>query len=487
MSNDKVSKKIPDALIGLLETQIASLMIQSKVPGMSIAVVVGDDIIYAKGFGARNLEKNLPATPDTLYGIASCTKSYTALAIMQLAQEGKIDVNDPVSKYLNFKLGKKSNPITIHHLLTHTTGIPNLGVDQVLSLRAEGFKEYYIPMSSLDDIMTFINGASQEIAAEPGERFGYLNEGYTFLGLIIEKVSNMNYESYIREKILKPLKMYRSIFTKEDADKDPDVMVGHYVTIKDWKIEGVKTLPYPFDKYFYAAGGMLSSVMEQANYLRMYMNGGVFEGKRILNANLIEKMQKVYIETDLVASMISGLGKEGYGYGWLTIEDFFGHKMIVHSGRTDVSSALLSLIPDRKIGIAAACNSGQSGLIAPLAMLISTFLIGKDPLKDLKILEIEQSIAALTGIYETYKGINRLKVIKRGSMLYLVGDDEPFAFNQGMSIPLIPESVENLKFYYFSGIGGKTFVTFVKDSPNKFSLYISNNHFHKVKELSLSN
>jgi CubicO group peptidase (beta-lactamase class C family) len=90
-----------------------------------VALVKESQVVYARGFGARNLKDNLPATPQTLYGIGSCTKSFTALAMMQLAEQGKLNVHDPVSKYLSLKIGNKDDPITIHHLLTHSSGRRN--------------------------------------------------------------------------------------------------------------------------------------------------------------------------------------------------------------------------------------------------------------------------------------------------------------------------------------------------------------------------
>ncbi len=102
-----MSKKIPDILLEQLEQAITSMMLRSKIPGASMAVEVEGEIIYTRSFGARDLAQNLPATSDTLYGFGSNSKSYTALAIMQLVQEGKLNVHDPVSKYLPFKLGKK--------------------------------------------------------------------------------------------------------------------------------------------------------------------------------------------------------------------------------------------------------------------------------------------------------------------------------------------------------------------------------------------
>ena len=102
----KISKKIPEILIEQLEQAISRIMVQNKIPGASIACMVQDEIIYAKGFGARNLEQNLPATPNTLYGFGSNSKSYLALGLLQLIEEGKLKLDDPIDKYLPVKLGK---------------------------------------------------------------------------------------------------------------------------------------------------------------------------------------------------------------------------------------------------------------------------------------------------------------------------------------------------------------------------------------------
>jgi CubicO group peptidase (beta-lactamase class C family) len=111
---------------GFIEKSTTIFMKRGQIPGFSIAVVREGEVIYAEGFGVRDLKKNLPATPDTLYGIGSCTKSFTAMAIMQLVEKGKIGLDDPVDRYVPLKIGSSSKPITIHHLLTHSSGIPNL-------------------------------------------------------------------------------------------------------------------------------------------------------------------------------------------------------------------------------------------------------------------------------------------------------------------------------------------------------------------------
>jgi len=137
-----------------LEQKIANLMQKSKVPGLSLAIIKDQEVIYSKGFGSREINKNLPVTPDTLFGVGSCTKVFTCLAIMQLAEKGKLSINDPVKNHIPFKLGLDDKPILIRHLMSHTSGIPNLGSATVLILRHAPITETWIPFASKDDFYT---------------------------------------------------------------------------------------------------------------------------------------------------------------------------------------------------------------------------------------------------------------------------------------------------------------------------------------------
>jgi CubicO group peptidase (beta-lactamase class C family) len=117
-----MSDKTWEAAIGFIERVAPDLMEKGRIPGLSITVVKDGDVVYAGGFGARNVEQNLSATPDTLYGIGSCTKSFVALAIMQLAKQGKISLDDRASKYTPLKIGMSDKPITL--LAFHPWGRP---------------------------------------------------------------------------------------------------------------------------------------------------------------------------------------------------------------------------------------------------------------------------------------------------------------------------------------------------------------------------
>jgi len=457
-----------------LEGLVADAMMRDHVPGLSLAVVRNGAVVYTRGFGARRLKDNAPASPNTLYGIGSCTKSFTALAIMQLVEQGKLNVHDPIKKHLTeFRLGKDENPITIHHLLTHSSGIPDLGGANVEILRHIGVDEKWVPFSSFEDLMLHVNGAKDEVAAEPGKRFFYLNEGYELLGMIIERVSQLKYEHYIRDKILKPLKMSRSAFLKEEFEKDADVMTPYFMEKKEGTMVLTPTV-HPIDRLSYADGGLMSSVMELTNYLIANMKHGVFEDARLLDSSLFGEMHKPHVQ----ANFASLFGKMWYGYGWHMEDNFFGHMLIGHSGSTGVSSANLSFVPDLNMGVVYACNVGGSQSMSLIPPVVLAFLIGKDPLKEIPIFETEKKMSMLVGEYESYKGTVKIAVVRNGGILSLESKEKLAE----ESLPLIPENekLENLRFYAPTP-GGRTPAEFVIDLLGKVDLYIERYRFHKVR------
>jgi CubicO group peptidase (beta-lactamase class C family) len=472
-----MSSDFPEEFKEKFENMIATVMAQARIPGLSVAIVKQNRVIYARGFGSRNLKDNLPATPHTLYGIGSCTKSFTALAIMQLVEQGKLSLQHPVNKYLPLKIGGKDDPITIHHLLTHSSGMPNLGLAASIIYKMNEIYEDWTPLSSFEDLMLHINGASEEVAAKPGERFFYFNEGYTLLGEIIQKITKMKCEDYIKEKILTPLKMNRSTFLKEEFTKDPDAMTPYFIQTKKETITA-PPVTHPFHSFIYAPGGLISPVTELANYLIATMNNGIFQDTKILEAPLLEEMQKIHIEAKgwAKAHAYGSCGREGYGYGWGIYENFLGHKLVRHGGSTAVSSAYLAFVPDLKIGVAGAANVGAGP--DPVLLGALAFLMGRDPEKEMPFFEREKKLGKLAGLYQTYKGINKATIVKKAGLLYLEVKEKWMEASE----PLIPETekLENLKFYMVTPTGDKMPVEFTVDSSGKVDLYVERNRFHKV-------
>jgi CubicO group peptidase (beta-lactamase class C family) len=394
---------------------------------------------------------------------------------MQLAEQKKLDVHDPVKKYLpQFKIGKDENPITIHHLLSHSSGIPDLGSADIDINRSLGADEKWIPFTSLDDVLSFINNAKDEVAAEPGKRFFYLNEGYNLLGMIIEKVSNMHYEDYIKEKILKPLRMNRSTFPNDKFESYMDVATPYCIQKKE---DTFVATPSPLGivpRLTYPAGGLISSVAELTNYLIAYLSEGVFEGTRILDSALLTEMYKPHIDV----GFSTFFGNRWYGYGWRTDDDFFGHKCVGHSGSILASNADLRFVPDLKLGVAVASNNGMAESVYMIAPIVLATLMGKDPLKEIPIFEIERKMNMVLGEYASYKGIAKVSVVRKGGILFVENKDKLAEQN----LALIPESdkLENMRFYIPTS-GMRMPAEFVVDPSGKIDLYIERNRYHKIK------
>ncbi|WP_243668857.1 beta-lactamase family protein [Vulcanisaeta sp. JCM 16161] len=272
---------------GEIEEFILDKIRESRLPGLSIGVVRDGELIYARGFGFRDVDKGLPATPRTIYGIGSITKSFTALAILRLVEEGRLSLGDPVDKYVPIKLNPMGT-VTIHHLLTHSSGLPALGYAEAYINGALGLDSNWLPLATPEDVLTFMRNASDWAIAKPGERFFYLNEGYVILGLIIKRVSGMPYEDFVREKILKPLGMTRTYFTAEEVLRDPDAATP-YIIDKEGR-----HIPSRFPFGITSDGGLLSNVIDMARYVSMLINRGELNGVRIVSKELIETAERVY-------------------------------------------------------------------------------------------------------------------------------------------------------------------------------------------------
>ncbi len=457
----------------IIEPLIVNLMQQSKFPGLAISVIKDGKPFYAKGFGARNLKKNIPFDKDTLFGIGSISKSFTALGIMQLVEQGKVDLQRPVKKYIDFKLGDKNNPIKVHHLLTHSTGFPELLGTIVALTRRLGFIENIIPMSSWNDYMLFINGAGTEVVDIPEKCFFYNNDMFTCLGLIIEKVSGMRVEEYIRENILKPLGMNRSTYMREDYDNDNNT-ITNYLPLDE---EGsLKESDPPIDKFIYAAGGLLSSVNELQNYLIALMNEGKQGESQILQKSSIDKMWTPYNKTP----ESYGQGETWYGYGWMVEKDFFGYEVIQHGGSVLTASAMVAMIPEIKMGVIMGVNCDSQGLLGPLAHGILAILLGKDINEAVPLLQIQNKLNKLVGKYTTYKGLQSLEIFLENGILYA---KIPYPYLPKPTIlPLAPENIDELKFVVpiaFPGMKMKG-QFFIDEKTDEIRLLVDRYNFHKI-------
>jgi len=447
-----------------IEHIVPKHMREGKMPGLSISVVKNGETLYAEGFGSRDREKNLPATPDTLYGIGSITKSFVAIAVMQLIEKGEVKLDDPVSKHAPMKIGLKEKPITIHNLLTHSLGVPSLATSSVAFYKSVGY-DTGIPYGSPDDFYRLINGAQDEVVDKPGKRFFYHNAAWRILGHIVQEKTGIPFHRYIKEKIMTPLGMTRSTLDTLVFNNDPD-RITPYWKKPDGSVNPTK-FPYPNPEdnhpfsFIAAAGGITSSANEMAKYMNTLISKD-----SLISPESFGKMQTLHIYRP-----DGYYGETGYGYGLGVTPDFHGRKLVSHGGSILVSTALMSLVPEERLGVMIMGNSAKLAYEA-INDSILALLMGLDPVEATPGLYVKQRMMELTGRYEIYMGIESVEVRYKGGLLYLESET-PFAKT---STPIIPEDplIGNTRFYTLVD-GVKAPIVF--DGKN---LFVERYCYHKV-------
>jgi CubicO group peptidase (beta-lactamase class C family) len=400
-------------------------MSATRLPGLSLAIIQDGRIVHERGYGMRDWRRGIPATPATLYGIGSVTKSFTCLAIMQLQERGLLSVDDPVDKYLDFPIKPCGEQVRIHHFMSHTSGIPALAFAEAVlrqPLRAHGS---LLTLGGPEDMLLFMDQAGEWAHARPGERWFYLNEGYVLLGAIIAKVSGMPYADYVREHILAPLGMSRSFFARHEVESDPDAAIPSY-----FDPQGTyHAADYCYGKIT-SEGGLISSVQEMAKYAQMYISGGLAaDGSRVLGADSVKAMFQPRIATPPEyyaplsgepAAGAAGKSPTWYGYG-LRVTPMGEHRVIGHGGSVFVATAEMAFIPERQTGAIVLTNA--SGYpCSQYAMYALATALGEDP-EQLPFVQVERRLEALEGRYETYKGTTTVVVKRRGSFLAVENQD----------------------------------------------------------------
>ncbi|HEU5300387.1 MAG TPA: serine hydrolase [bacterium] len=435
----------------LLDEFIQERIAETHLPSVAIGLLERGELVHARGFGYKDSERGLAAGPRTLYGLGSVTKSFTCLAIMQLQEHGRLRADDPVDNYVPLRVRPSGRPITLHHFMTHSSGIPALAYAEAVIRHAAGAADSYLPMASYDDMLTFVNGAEDWVEAAPGQRWFYLNEGYILLGAVIEKVSGRRYQDYVQEHILDPLGMSRTFFDKSRVDADPDVAVPYVVT---------KDKTQQPSRYLYGRltsdGGLISSVEDMSRYVRMYLEGGRTGGARVASEASLAAMMTGYV--DLLPEAYPGdpgqpTGR--YGYGLSAYPDFFGHRLVSHSGSVLVSTAYMGFIPEREIGVMVLAN-GSGYPLSQIGDASLAVLLGEDPFS-LPGIRSERALEQLTGRYETYRGTYGGTVSRAGDFLMLKIENKLLS----QTVPLVPVELGPDRARFFTlALGRRLWVEF---------------------------
>lgn len=332
-----------------LEKLSQELKEKYQVPGAIVALTQNGNSIFTKTLGYRNLEDSMPVTEETVFGLASVTKSFTCAAIMHLQERGKLNIHDKVSTYLpEFRVRNKERleQITIHHFMTHSSGLPPMfALEYAMKRPKEEDPSVYVHVGkekekpiidTYEQLMEYIADQNVELFADPGTQFSYSNEAYSLLGAIIERVSGQSYESYVYNHIIDPCGMEHTRFTFEEIKDHDDVSTSYGKKEGDNQI--VADRDWLTSTSMQATGFLKSTAKDMLKYAGLFMNGGLVNGKQVLSEESVNEMIKPQMKVHL------GLY---YGYGFEIISDYFGYTYIGHGGSLRSVSSRFGFIPEK--------------------------------------------------------------------------------------------------------------------------------------------
>ena len=300
--------------------------LDKKIASYAVAVVKDGRLVLARGYGYADLENSVPATAETVYRLGSITKQFTSMAILQLAEQGKLSVDDELTKFLpDYPLA--GHKVTIHQLLNHTSGIKSY-----TSLR--GFFKTARQDLSHEEMLALFK--DEPVDFEPGAKMQYNNSGYYLLGLVIEKASGQSYAEYLSEHIFKPLGMHA---TRYDGLRPliPHRAAGYKRARGEIVIDDPISMTAPF-----AAGALVSNVLDLIKWHQ------ALEAGDFLSSASYEAM---YRPTTLPDGKV-----QKYGYGW-GLGDLAGHRKLSHGGGINGFSTMIARYPDDRLAVIVLANT----------------------------------------------------------------------------------------------------------------------------------
>ena len=387
-------EKTKKVMTGLIEQKIK----ERGVPSVSIALVRGDSIVWKAAFGYANVRTRTPATTDTLYSTGSTFKSATATALMQLQEQGKFKLDEPVNKYLgDVQVQDRlqaEKPVTFRHMLSHWSGLTAGAVTKPLWGRE-------LP-KSLEKMV-----AGLYSIRPPETKWEYNNYAYGMAGLLIEKISGQEYEKYMVEHVLVPL----GVSTPHPVYPSPEMVE---VMALPYEPGGLNGKPKPVEQVHfdvYPAGDIYLTAEDMARFLAMHLNGGMFHGKRILSEASVKAMHE---------PQFGGT----YAFGFSVRKDPNGHTIISHNGGIPGQSSYMSGDLDAKVGVYFMSNSGAPSVIGEAALKL---LRGEDytPPAEPKIVSVDPSVLdRYVGVYELSSDV-AFTISRDGNKLMMQQGDAP--------------------------------------------------------------
>ena len=326
------------APLAVIEKTLDEKRKEFGIPGISLAIVKDDKVIYLKGLGVKDFEHNAPVTPDTRFAIGSSSKAFTAMLAVMSADEGKLSLDDSPKKFLPYftlRDEEAAAKITLRDLLAHRSGLNRTDLAMVTGVLN---REELIKVAGM-----------AKPTAKLGEKFQYQNVMYTAAGEAVAKAQNSTWDDLIAKKIFKPLGMTNSDTRAEDMQNARDYSFG-YDYNAGTKV--TRRLPQRAIPAAAPAGAINSSARDMAQWVRLMLGNGVYNGKRLVSEKGFEELTRKQINIG---------GSIDYGLGWF-LRQWKGHKVVEHGGNIDGFNAQVALMPDQKLGFVLLTNVTASSL-----------------------------------------------------------------------------------------------------------------------------
>lgn len=326
-----------------IDSAVHVRMQAAHIPGAAVVVTMGDAIVFSKGYGYADVERQIPVNPrQTVVRVGSLTKTMTATAVMQLKERGKLALEEDVNAYLTaFKIPSFGDrPVTMHHLLTHTAGLDE-AVYQVTAASESR------AISAGDYLRRYFD--KQPPVRSPGTEYAYSNAGLGLAGYVVEQIAGSTLDEYMSHNLFQPLNMPSASFSVREGDPN---------MAKSYSYRDGSYAPIPYSYLNLPGAGAVGVVPEEwAHFMIALLNEGVYDGQRILERASVEEMQsRQFSEHPDV---------EGVGYGLYRERLKNGMLALWHTGDIDGFTARMQLVPERKLGIFVISNAAVPG--TPLA------------------------------------------------------------------------------------------------------------------------
>ena len=355
-----------DKQLQKIEDLVRKTQKEWKIPGVAISIVKDDEIIFAEGFGMRELGKPGKVDNQTLFAVASNSKAFTASLLALLADEGKLRFDDPVTRHMpNFKMYDPyvTREMQIRDLLIHHSGLPTFGGDHLWIGNDLSADEIIFRLRYFEPTKSFRT------------TYQYQNLMYLVAGEVYPAVTGESWSDGIKNRILKPLGMSATNTSVKDLADQSNVAAPHE------EVNGRLTaIPYDNLDNVAPAAALNSNVSDMAQWMRVNLNSGAIDGKQLLSAEMVKSMQAIHIPLSVSQSNteLVGMRFRGYGLGW-GVSDYKGYKRVGHGGGMSGMISLQTLIPEASLGIMVMTNIAPTSYTGMITNHILDIMLDKKP------------------------------------------------------------------------------------------------------------